>query len=130
MNDASNDRTIGRTNVATVPKNATAAPATTPQPNAPPAPVERVAPPSTSAAGRFEWPTNAAHYQLINRVGQGAFASVWKARIVDTSEGKEDEGVQCAIKIMDLEHVNINISGKSLDLRGNALYLRCNFYCA
>ena len=113
MDDASNDRTIGRTNVAVAPKTATAPPATTSQPIAPPAPaVERVAPPSTSAAGRFEWPTNAAHYQLINRVGQGAFASVWKARIVDTSEGEEDEGVQCAIKIMDLEHVNINISGE------------------
>jgi hypothetical protein len=49
-------------------------------------------------------------------VGQGAFASVWRARIVDDSRDTEkvadNEGVQCAIKIMDLEHVNINISGE------------------
>jgi serine/threonine protein kinase len=75
---------------------------------------ERPPPPPTSG-GPFEWPTNANHYRLINRVGQGAFASVWRARIVDSStESEDDEGVQCAIKIMDLEHVNINISGESI----------------
>jgi serine/threonine protein kinase len=118
MDDTSNDRTIGRTNVAPRTAAPTVQPTTVLQhhPSSQPtaAAVER---PQTSKAsgggGPFEWPTNASHYQLINRVGQGAFASVWKARIIDSSKGEDNEdGVQCAIKIMDLEHVNINISGE------------------
>lgn len=115
MDDTSNDRTIGRTNVAPRAAAAAVQPSMSApqqiqssQPAPPPAPAAPTAPGSP-----FEWPTNASHYQLINRVGQGAFASVWRARIVDSSRGEEDEeGVQCAIKIMDLEHVNINISGE------------------
>ena len=111
MEDTSNDRTIGRTNVA-VPR---AVVTTAPQPTVPAAPIERAAPITTPlGGGPFEWPTNANHYQFMNRVGQGAFASVWSARIIDTNQRENDEGVQCAIKIMDLEHVNINISGESL----------------
>jgi serine/threonine protein kinase len=125
MDDASNDQTIGRTNVA--PR--TAAPAVQPTAVAqqtpcsrPTAAVERRQTSAGSGGGPFEWPTNASHYQLINRVGQGAFASVWKARIIDSSKGEDDDGVQCAIKIMDLEHVNINISGELLLRERRGLY--------
>jgi len=71
-----------------------------------------------TSTGPFEWPTSSEHYQLVNRVGQGAFASVWMARIVtvsnddDAAVEREEEVQECAIKIMDLEHVNINISGE------------------
>lgn len=73
---------------------------------------------NAAGGGTFDWPTSAEHYQLINRVGQGAFASVWRARLIDNTgkpveEKACDEDIQCAIKIMDLEHVNINISGES-----------------
>lgn len=138
MEDTSNDKTIGRTNrsspsraalpavVESLPKDtgfdtnnpvsAAAAPATTEQPLVYTTTVG-------SKGGPFEWPTNADHYQLINRIGQGAFASVWRARIRRQikNDGEIDEGVEsskkpvevhCAIKIMDLEHVNINISGE------------------
>ncbi|EJK43731.1 hypothetical protein THAOC_37798 [Thalassiosira oceanica] len=71
-----------------------------------------------ASAAPLEWPTSSDHYQLMNRVGQGAFASVWRARIVTVSNDddaveREEEVQECAIKIMDLEHVNINISGRN-----------------
>ena len=154
MDDASNDKTIGRTNLSASPERVaqqqqtssfdknplssttasddatlttqvvandeTAAAATS-------KPLLYTAPPAVGGAGggsssSFEWPTNADHYQLINRIGQGAFASVWRARIIrsrnaDGNNNENDEGdntdeIHCAIKIMDLEHVNINISGE------------------
>ncbi len=165
MDDASNDKTIGRTNLSGSPvrvaqqqqtsfdknplssttasddatlttqvvaNDETAAAAATSKP------LVYTAPPAVGGAGSgsssssFEWPTNADHYQLINRIGQGAFASVWRARIIrsrnntDDNNNENDEGdntdavvesnktdeIHCAIKIMDLEHVNINISGE------------------
>lgn len=118
MEDVSNDRTIGRTNVApraavpnVYPSTNAAQQITSPHPAVP----SPAAPPAAAPGAPFEWPTSASHYQLINRVGQGAFASVWRAHIInsgDKGEAGEEEGVQCAIKIMDLEHVNINISGE------------------
>ena len=81
--------------------------------SAPPPPAATVT--VTSPGGTFQWPTSAEYYQLSNRIGQGAFASVWGARI--KSGGKKQQAaladeVECAVKIMDLEHVNINISGE------------------
>mmetsp|Transcript_159090 Transcript_159090/g.296392 ORF Transcript_159090/g.296392 Transcript_159090/m.296392 type:complete len:362 (-) Transcript_159090:202-1287(-) len=46
-----------------------------------------------------EWPNNADGYELVTRIGHGAFAEVHKARI---KEGKHD-GTEVAIKIMELE---------------------------
>ena len=88
----------------------------------------------TSPGGSYQWPTSSEYYELSNRIGQGAFASVWRARTmkhnnhlkkqlvstgggsIDGDDNKKDQGQQevteCAIKIMDLEHVNINISGE------------------
>ena len=155
MEDASNDKTIGRTNLSGSPvrvaqqqqtssfdKNplsSTTRPTTQVVANDDEAaattskPLVYTAPPvGGGGSSSFEWPTNADHYQLINRIGQGAFASVWRARIIrsrnaDDNNNENDEGdntasaavesnktdeIHCAIKIMDLEHVNINISGE------------------
>ena len=156
--DAANDKTIGRTNrsspVRAVRPVTSAGESVTPPPpltdtmsvnnnplsagEAPAAPtVETSSPPllytstvgsASGGGGPFEWPTNADHYQLINRIGQGAFASVWRARIIrrttnnnndddeNNNEGADNKTteIHCAIKIMDLEHVNINIQGESV----------------
>lgn len=163
MEDASNDKTIGRTNLSGSPvrvaqqqassnfdKNplsSTTRPTTQVVANdetaaATSKPLVYTAPPAVGGTGggsSFEWPTNADHYQLINRIGQGAFASVWRARIIrsrnnntDDYDNQNDEGdntdaptaesnktdeIHCAIKIMDLEHVNINISGELIFIR-------------
>lgn len=157
MGDASNDKTIGRTNRsspdrAAQPAVTTAGAAESVVSVVPPRanlsfegkalittqtvkadgskPLVHAATSGTAGGGAFEWPTNSDNYQLINRIGQGAFASVWRARIIRRSnsrssisdedeEGKDNSGrvnktdeIHCAIKIMDLEHVNINISGE------------------
>ena len=126
MDDASNDRTIGRTNATAASPSSSALPPTLP---APPPPANEsninsnnnnaiaIASPPTSGQTTslipLSWPTSAHRYRLINRVGQGAFASVWRARIVsDNADTEDTEGRQCAIKIMDLEHVNSNIGGE------------------
>lgn len=161
MEDASNDKTIGRTNLSGSPvrvaqqqassnfdKNplsSTTRPTTQVVANdetaaATSKPLVYTAPPAVGGTGggsSFEWPTNADHYQLINRIGQGAFASVWRARIIrsrnaadndnqndegdntdaPTAESNKTDEIHCAIKIMDLEHVNINISGELIFIR-------------
>ena len=127
-----NDKTIGRGNTSgssPVRSTPTAAVSSntndTPQNN--PFPLPSTTPPPTTTAtitnnNNTVWPTVYNQYELSNRIGQGAFASVWRARIKNTSISNEnDDGacdeqqqqqVECAIKIMDLEHVNINISGE------------------
>jgi hypothetical protein len=66
------------------------------------------------------WPTSAESYILGARIGRGAFASVYAARIKKrrgvllNEEMTDINRADCAIKIMDLEHVNININGKFL----------------
>ena len=126
-----NDKTIGRGNTSgssPVRSTPTAAISSntndTPQNNPLPPPTT---PPLTTTAtttnpnNNTVWPTVYNQYELSNRIGQGAFASVWRARIKNPSLDKDDDGacdeqkqqqVECAIKIMDLEHVNINISGE------------------
>ena len=132
-----NDTTIGRTNVSSnddsttndIDAASTNENETTTVHQQPHNPLAAQQPPSTTTpAASFTWPTSYEYYELSNRIGQGAFASVWRARIkrqpkVDGDKNNEiygnEEGtnnneqrVECAIKIMDLEHVNINISGK------------------
>ncbi len=104
-----------------------------------------------SPGGSFQWPTSAEYYQLTNRIGQGAFATVWGGRIkrksgaivrkvqeitiIEGSSGgcdnynyqeghqqhnhhqQQQQVVDCAIKIMDLEHVNININDLRLEVQ-------------
>ncbi len=118
MESIENDQTVGRTNVKGIAVS----------PTLPVAPVSKTRSVSSAsyglarsevvgASGVINWPTSADLYQLQNKIGQGAFASVWRAKIKTNDSCKEgdeteDDGVYCAIKIMDLEHVNINISGE------------------
>ncbi|KAL7520203.1 hypothetical protein ACHAWF_000267, partial [Thalassiosira exigua] len=126
-----NDRTVGRTNVrkglsSSAPPRAAGRPSAPPGGGPPPPPPPPIPPPSspgqTPGGTSLRWPTVADRYELVDRIGQGAFATVWRARIAaggGGGEGKiqrrksgvdDDERGDCAIKIMDLEHVNINIS--------------------
>ena len=127
-----NDKTIGRGNISgsspvrSTPTVAVSSNTLTPQNNPLPPPSTTPPPQTTTVAtnnnNNTVWPTVYNQYELSNRIGQGAFASVWRARIKNTSLSNNDDGacggeqqqqqVECAIKIMDLEHVNINISGE------------------
>ena len=126
-----NDKTIGRGNTSgsspvrsTPTTSVSSNTIDTPQNNPLPPPTPTT-PPTTFAVNNNNnntvWPTVYNQYELSNRIGQGAFASVWRARIKNTSNNKDDgaceqqqqqQQVERAIKIMDLEHVNINISGE------------------
>ena len=59
---------------------------------------------ATEAPPPVEWPTDASHYELIGKIGQGAFASVWGART------KEAERRECAVKVLNLDHIDTNLS--------------------
>ena len=87
-------------------------------------------PPSGATGGLQDppWPADPFNYTLLGKVGQGAFASVWRAHCkggkgvpapVPAGEKENDEGNTngnggrlCAIKIMDLENVDTNFVGE------------------
>jgi len=68
----------------------------------------------TAKESSTEWPTESATYELIGKIGQGAFASVWRAR------SKTDER-ECAIKVLNLDHVDSNLSEIRLEVQAMRL---------
>lgn len=80
---------------------------------------------ASSAEGTaFEWPTDPSSYELIGKIGQGAFATVWRAQT--KSSGKE-----CAVKVLNLDHVDTNLSEIRLEVQAMRLsshpnVLTCN----
>ena len=52
-----------------------------------------------------EWPANHECYELISKIGFGAFATVWRAKNLLN-------GHPCAIKIIDLENIDTNFVGE------------------
>ena len=64
---------------------------------------------AADGGGAEDWPTDASGYALSERIGQGAFATVWRARARRRDGG---DGALCAVKVMDLEHVNSNLGGE------------------
>ncbi|KAE9023326.1 Germinal center kinase 3 [Phytophthora fragariae] len=73
-----------------------------------------------------EWPTVAAEYQIIEQIGQGAFAKVWKAYCVPKK-------IHVAIKIMDLEKIttsfeDIRAEVQTMKMTNHPNVLKC--YCS
>ncbi|CAB9508809.1 Mitogen-activated protein kinase HOG1 (Fragment) [Seminavis robusta] len=66
-------------------------------------------------SGPSEWPTDASHYALIGKIGQGAFASVWGART------KEESSRDCAVKVLNLDHVDSNLAEIRLEVQAMRL---------
>ena len=62
-----------------------------------------------------EWPTDHSAYDLMGKIGQGAFATVWRART------KEEQGRECAIKVLNLDHVDTNLSEIRLEVQAMRL---------
>lgn len=54
------------------------------------------------AAALAEWPADASLYKLIGIIGQGAFATVWKAR-------RMDNDYVCSVKVLNLDHSESNL---------------------
>ncbi|TYZ62486.1 hypothetical protein PybrP1_001988 [[Pythium] brassicae (nom. inval.)] len=73
-----------------------------------------------------EWPTVAAEYQIIEQIGQGAFAKVWKAYCAPKK-------AHVAIKIMDLEKIttsfeDIRAEVQTMKMTNHPNVLKC--YCS
>lgn len=67
----------------------------------------------SQAQAQQPWPSAHASYDLLGRIGRGAFASVWRARCKST-------GRDCAVKILDLEGVDSNF----IDIRHEVQSMR------
>jgi serine/threonine-protein kinase OSR1/STK39 len=77
------------------------------------------APSPPVAATNAEWVADATAYEFIGKIGQGAFASVWRAR------GKHD-GRECAVKVINLDHVDSNLSEIRLEVQAMRLSSHAN----
>jgi serine/threonine-protein kinase OSR1/STK39 len=59
-----------------------------------------------------EWPADPSMYQLISKIGQGAFATVWKANMLVSRpvnsevEPPSTATVTCAVKVLNLDHAD------------------------
>lgn len=73
-----------------------------------------------SSAPDVSWPVQATAYNIISKIGKGAFAIVYKATVQAESL---PQSKYCAIKIIDLENVNTNF----VDIRQEVQTMRlCN----
>lgn len=54
------------------------------------------------------WPADFHSYTLLSKIGQGSFASVWLCSVNDR---------QCAVKVLDLDHVNTNFIDIRLEVQ-------------
>ena len=92
-----------------------------------------------------EWPTDPSQFQLKTKIGHGAFASVWRASTTvvylaaaaklkssdENNDGGSDESnqerekceipVECAIKVLNLDHVDSNLSEIRLEVQAMRL---------
>ena len=66
-----------------------------------------------------EWPSGASSYELVSRIGQGAFATVYLGTCRTT-------GATCAIKVLDLESVDANFIDIRLEVQTMRLSLHPN----
>eukprot|EP00594_Rhizosolenia_setigera_P018904 CAMPEP_0178967360 /NCGR_PEP_ID=MMETSP0789-20121207/17542_1 /TAXON_ID=3005 /ORGANISM="Rhizosolenia setigera, Strain CCMP 1694" /LENGTH=233 /DNA_ID=CAMNT_0020652943 /DNA_START=202 /DNA_END=899 /DNA_ORIENTATION=+ len=76
------------------------------------------------------WPTEHDAYELLGKIGYGAFATVWRAHSkIKTTTKKNDDGIDsestamtktgplCAIKIINLEHIDTNFVDIRLEVQ-------------
>lgn len=62
---------------------------------------------------REQWPCESSSYELLGKIGHGAFAVVWKAK---TSDDRK-----CAVKILNLDHVDTNLEEIRLEVQAMRL---------
>lgn len=77
------------------------------------------APPPAPEQPPAEWPTDASHYELMGKIGQGAFASVWGARTKAENDGGQQR--YCAVKVLNLDHVDSNLAEIRLEVQAMRL---------
>jgi serine/threonine-protein kinase OSR1/STK39 len=90
--------------------------------------------------GPSEWPADPSMYKLLGKIGQGAFAIVWKAhRLLPSPSAITDEDelvgphhpepqveespvpIVCAVKVLNLDHMDSNLSEIRLEVQAMRL---------
>jgi len=77
-----------------------------------------------AAIAAAEWPTDPSLYELVGKIGQGAFATVWKATRKEPADGENsnsDDNTNnkthvCAVKVLNLDHVDTNLAEIRLEV--------------
>jgi serine/threonine-protein kinase OSR1/STK39 len=87
-----------------------------------PVPAVKTSARTSGPGGGEPWATDPEAYQLIGKIGQGAFASVWKAK-------QKDDGKECAVKVLNLDHVDSNLSEIRLEVQAMRLSSHPNILC-
>lgn len=69
-------------------------------------------PPSTpvEVPPDFQWPTDATGYELVSKIGQGAFATVYLGQTTTTTIENNSAAATCAVKILNLDHVDSDLA--------------------
>ena len=67
------------------------------------------------SAPASEWPTDPSSYDLVGKIGQGAFATVWKGKAKLQNDG------ECAVKVLNLDHVDTNLQEIRLEVQAMRL---------
>lgn len=57
----------------------------------------------------FQWPTDASGYDMVSKIGQGAFATVFLGR-TRPSAADAVTTTTCAVKILNLDHVDSDLA--------------------
>ncbi|GKY92339.1 hypothetical protein MPSEU_000204900 [Mayamaea pseudoterrestris] len=68
-----------------------------------------------------EWPTSSDQYNLLGKIGVGAFATVYRATTNDDRD--------CAIKVLNLDHVDTNLAEIRLEVQAMRLSSHPNVLC-
>lgn len=88
---------------------------------------------ATNVVAVMEWPTDASQYDLTGKIGQGAFASVWRATTNvgvpgagaatdgENTQQQQQRQQECAIKVLNLDHVDSNLSEIRLEVQAMRL---------
>lgn len=79
---------------------------------------------AASGAAPAEWPTDASHYELMGKIGQGAFATVWGARtkLEDGNNGEPQQPQRyCGVKVLNLDHIDSNLAEIRLEVQAMRL---------
>jgi len=75
-------------------------------------------PPATTTTDDNDWPTDPSKYELIGKIGHGAFATVYKAKTISSPE---QPSKTCAVKILNLDHVDTNLDEIRLEVQAMRL---------
>ena len=78
---------------------------------------------SAAESASEDWPTSSKQYDLIGKIGVGAFATVYRAKTIDQTAR------DCAIKVLNLDHVDTNLAEIRLEVQAMRLSLHENVLC-